>query len=459
MDVFLPYRRFFAVSATSTVCLLVVCAGLVCGLIPGIYLVGRLAFAPLIVFKDGVGPVAGIKKSLNLLYGRNAWLMFVSLFICGVIGYVAGVLSCGILTFVTAALPWCALGIAYSYLCPYASAGSPPASPSESTNKILQVRDLEVSFGPVKILRGVSFDLEAGQTLGIVGESGCGKSMTGFAIMGMLQSSGKITAGSIKFEGRELTTLQPKDWLSIRGKEIALVMQDPFTSLNPMMRVGDQIAEALRIHQGFEGESAWSRSVQLLEDVGVPIPAASARKFPHQLSGGQRQRVVIAIAFACKPKVLIADEPTTALDVTLQAQILRLIRDMQEKEKTAVMLISHDVGVIGSLASRVAVFYAGRVVEMGPAEAVLRRPVHPYTQALLKALPKVGVKTLESIGGQPPRFDNLPKGCAFAPRCPVRDARAEEDPSLFEAEPGHYAACWRVLGPAPLGEMARKNAE
>jgi oligopeptide/dipeptide ABC transporter ATP-binding protein len=326
-----------------------------------------------------------------------------------------------------------------------------------SSKTILEVHDLEVSFGPVKILRGVSFDLEAGQTLGIVGESGCGKSMTGFAIMGMLQSPGKVTNGSIKLEGRELTTIQPRDWLKIRGKEIALVMQDPFTSLNPMMRIGAQIAEALRIHQGLSGREAWNRSVQLLEDVGVPIPASSARKFPHQLSGGQRQRVVIAIAFACKPKVLIADEPTTALDVTLQAQILRLIRDMQKKEGTAVMLISHDVGVIGSLASRIAVFYAGRVVELGPAEAVLRHPVHPYTQALLNALPKVGVKTLESIGGQPPRFDNLPKGCAFAPRCPVRDPRSDQDPTLFESEPKHFAACWRVLGPAASEMIARDN--
>lgn len=269
--------------------------------------------------------------------------------------------------------------------------------------------------------------------------------MTGFAIMGMLQSPGKITGGSIKLEGEELTTLRARDWLSVRGEKIALVMQDPFTSLNPMMRVGTQIAEALQLHQGMDKRQAWRRSVELLDEVGVPIPAASARKFPHQMSGGQRQRVVIAIAFACKPKVLIADEPTTALDVTLQAQILRLIRALQEKENTAVMLISHDIGVIGSLASRIAVFYAGKIVEIGPAEGVLRHPAHPYTRALLNALPQVGRRTLESIGGQPPNFANLPPGCAFAPRCPVRDARADQDPGLFRVEDGHFAACWRVV--------------
>lgn len=315
---------------------------------------------------------------------------------------------------------------------------------------VLEVRDLEVSFGNVKILRGVSFDLEAGSTLGVVGESGCGKSMTGFAIMGMLQAPGKITKGSIKLDGRELTTLRPREWPDIRGSEIALVMQDPFTSLNPMMRVGEQIAEALRLHQGMNKEQARKRAIEMLDEVGVPIPDVSARKFPHQMSGGQRQRVVIAIAFACKPKVLIADEPTTALDVTLQAQILRLIKEMQERENAAVMLVSHDIGVIGSLASRIAVYYAGRIVELGPAEGVLRRPAHPYTQALLNALPRVGAKRLESIGGQPPDFAKLPVGCAFAPRCPVRDARADVDPDLWETEPGHAAACWRVKGvPAP----------
>lgn len=310
---------------------------------------------------------------------------------------------------------------------------------------VLQVRDLKVSFGSVDILRGVSFDIEAGRTLGVVGESGCGKSMTAFAIMGMLHHPGRITDGSIRLEGKELVGLPEREMRRIRGKSIALVMQDPFTSLNPMMRVGDQVAEALVLHQDLRWPEARKRAIGMLDEVGVPSPEASARKYPHQMSGGQRQRVVIAIAFACRPKVLIADEPTTALDVTLQAQILRLIRHMKEKEGTGVMIVSHDIGVIGSLASRVAVFYAGKIVEAGAVEQVLRHPAHPYTQALLGAVPRAGAERLASIGGQPPAFDRLPPGCAFAPRCPHRFVRCETEPTLAVAPSGAQAACWRNL--------------
>lgn len=309
---------------------------------------------------------------------------------------------------------------------------------------LLELEDLHVRFGSATILRGVSFSLEPGEILGVVGESGCGKSMTGLAIMGMLPAPGKVSDGSIKFEGRELTSLTSKEWLTIRGDQIGLVMQDPFTSLNPMMRVGDQIAEAYRLHQNLSWPEARKKAVEMLDLVGVPIPEQSARKFPHQMSGGQRQRVVIAIAFACQPKVLIADEPTTALDVTLQSQILRLIRDLQQKEKTAVILISHDIGVIGSLASRVAVFYAGRIVELGPSEQVLRNPAHPYTQALLAAMPKRGVTELASLGGQPPDLSQKITGCAFKDRCPVRCDQADEDPPGRNVIEGHQAACWRV---------------
>lgn len=309
---------------------------------------------------------------------------------------------------------------------------------------LLAVRDLEVSFGSAKILRGVTFDLEAGETLGVVGESGCGKSMTGFTLMGMLPHPGKVTNGSILLDGRELTTISSREWLDVRGDQIALVMQDPFTSLNPMMRVGEQIAEALRLHQGLSKDAARKEAVHMLDLVGVPIPETSARKYPHQMSGGQRQRVVIAIAFACKPKVLIADEPTTALDVTLQAQILRLIADLQRREGTAVMLISHDIGVIGSLASRVAVFYAGRIVELGSAEAVLKSPLHPYTQALLNALPRKGATELASLPGQPPDLTGEIVGCPFAPRCPVRHEKADVDPGIRIAADGRSVACWRV---------------
>ncbi len=309
---------------------------------------------------------------------------------------------------------------------------------------VLTVEQLEVSFGSTRILRGISLELEAGKTLGVVGESGCGKSMTGFALMGMLPYPGRVTGGSIKLGERDLTRMANRDWTQIRGKQIALVMQDPFTSLNPMMRIGHQVAEVYRLHEGLSHEKAWKQSVDMIDQVGIPAPESSARKYPHQLSGGQRQRVVIAMAFACKPKVLIADEPTTALDVTLQAQILRLIEELKTTVGTAVMLISHDIGVIGSLASNVAVFYAGAVVERGPAEDVLLRPQHPYTQALLEALPRQGQTSLSSIAGQPPDLAHLPVGCSFAPRCPVRFERCAAEPGLLALADRHSAACWRV---------------
>lgn len=312
---------------------------------------------------------------------------------------------------------------------------------------LLAVRDLKVQFGPTRILRGVDFDIEAGETLGVVGESGCGKSMTGFALMGMVPSPG-VVSGSIKLNGKELIGQPDREWRNLRGQDLALVMQDPFTSLNPMMRIGAQIAEALRLHQNMQAKTAWDRSVELLDHVGVPAPEASARKYPHQMSGGQRQRVVIAMAFAAKPKVLIADEPTTALDVTLQAQILRLLRDLQREEGTAVMLISHDIGAIGSVAHRIAVFYAGRIVETGTAEAVLRSPQMPYTQALLGALPTVGRERLEAIPGAPPNLATLAPGCAFAPRCPHRFDRCVEEPPLGEGLDGHRSACWLTAAQA-----------
>jgi oligopeptide/dipeptide ABC transporter ATP-binding protein len=325
---------------------------------------------------------------------------------------------------------------------------------------VLSVTELEVAFGATKILRGVTFDLEAGQTLGVVGESGCGKSMTGFTIMGMLPAPGRVVHGSIKLEGQELVGLRERDYRKIRGKDIALVMQDPFTSLNPMMRVGDQIAEALWLHQDMDKRRARQEAVKMLELVGVPAPSSSASKYPHQMSGGQRQRVVIAMAFACRPKVLIADEPTTALDVTLQAQILRLIRDLQEQEGTAVMLISHDIGAIASISSRIAVFYAGRIVETGPAAKVLTQAAMPYTRALLNALPQPGKAKLESIAGYPPDLGHLPEGCSFSPRCPLRFEKCKQEPGLLQVEADHTAACWRAdevkaMPPGkPLGEEA-----
>lgn len=316
---------------------------------------------------------------------------------------------------------------------------------------VLEVDDLRVRIGGTPILRGVSLSLESGQTLGVVGESGCGKSMTGLAVMGMLPAGGTVESGSIRLDGREITGLTAKQWREVRGRQVALVMQDPFTSLNPMMRVGHQVAEALLLHRRVSRDKAWRQSVEMLERVGVPAPETSARRYPHQLSGGQRQRVVLAIAFACRPKVLIADEPTTALDVTLQAQILRLIQELKDTHGTAVMLISHDVGVIGTLSSRVAVFYAGRVVETGPAESVLHSPGHPYTQALLAALPRRGQTELPAIAGQPPNPTTMPPGCPFAPRCPRRYDRCDREPGLLPLAPQHGAACWLV------GESAAIN--
>ncbi|MHB8637060.1 MAG: ABC transporter ATP-binding protein [Fimbriimonadaceae bacterium] len=306
---------------------------------------------------------------------------------------------------------------------------------------VLEVRNLQVQFGSVRIIRGIDLEIDAGETLGVVGESGCGKSMTGFALMGMVPLPG-VVSGSIRLNGRELLGQPERAWREVRGQEMALVMQDPFTSLNPMMRIGAQIAEALRLHQNVRPKPAWERAVELLDQVGVPAPESSARKFPHQLSGGQRQRVVIAMAFAAKPDVLIADEPTTALDVTLQAQILRLLRDLQRETGTAVMLISHDIGAIGSVAHRIAVFYAGRIVETGSAESVLRGPQMPYTRALLGALPTVGRTRLEAIPGAPPNLADLPLGCAFGPRCPHRFDRCAAEPPLEPAGSSHTAACW-----------------
>ena len=308
---------------------------------------------------------------------------------------------------------------------------------------LLSVSDLHVGFGSTEILRGVSFELEPGETLGVVGESGCGKSMTGFAIMGMLQAPGKVTQGSIRLDGLELVGMKERDMRKIRGQDIALVMQDPFTSLNPMMRIADQIAEAYLLHEIMTKREAYRRAVDMLDKVGVPAPDSSARKYPHQLSGGQRQRVVIAMAFACNPKVLIADEPTTALDVTLQAQILRLVRELQQKEGTSVILISHDIGVIASIAHRIAVFYAGRIIEIGKTEQVLRHASHPYTRSLLMSLPRAGQDRLESITGMPPDFAKLTGECSFAPRCALRINQCSVEPELLLEPTGTHCACWR----------------
>jgi oligopeptide transport system ATP-binding protein len=316
---------------------------------------------------------------------------------------------------------------------------------------LLQLNDIHVQIGQTEILRGVTFSLDPGQTLGIVGESGCGKSMTGLTVMGMLPAGGRITRGTLTLHGRDLTQISPRDWREIRGQEIALVMQDPFTSLNPLMKVGDQVAEVYRMHGGLSKASAGDKAVEMLTRVGVPSPKDAAHKYPHQMSGGQRQRVVIAIACAARPKVLIADEPTTALDVTLQAQVLRLLKEIQAEDGTAILMISHDIGVIGSVSDEIAVFYAGRVVEQGPTAAVLRRPFHLYTQALMAAMPQTGAGRLRVIEGQPPLLSDLGQACPFAPRCPSRFEACEQEPPLVTAEAGHGAACWKIESPVTAG--------
>ncbi len=311
------------------------------------------------------------------------------------------------------------------------------------------MEDLHVSFGKTEVLRGVSFKVSAGKTLGIVGESGCGKSLTALALMGMLPPTAQVTTGKIFLENRDLCDIPKRDWLAIRGQEIAMVMQDPFTSLNPMMKVGDQIAEVYRLHQGLSKSESKKRAVEVLAQVGVPSPENSAKKYPHQMSGGQRQRVVIGCAFATNPKVLIADEPTTALDVTLQAQILHLIKELQAKNNTAVILISHDIGVIGSISDQVAVFYAGQIVEYGSAHQVLKEPQHPYAEALLRAIPTIGLERLEQIPGQPPLFTQMPSGCAFQPRCQKAFEACGGQPKLKDIGDGHEVACW-ALNPVQI---------
>ncbi len=306
---------------------------------------------------------------------------------------------------------------------------------------LLKLDDLHVEINELPILRGITLSVEAGKTLGVVGESGSGKSMLGLTLMGMLPAGGKIVAGSAIFDEQNLAIIKPKEWLNIRGEKIAMIMQDPFTSLNPVMKIGDQVSEVFLLHRDMNKREAWREAIKVLGEVGIPDPESSARKYPHQMSGGQRQRVVIAIAFACRPKLLIADEPTTALDVTLQAQILRLLKDLQQFHGTAVILISHNIGVIASVSDNVAVMYAGQLVEQGTVEQVLKTPAHPYTVKLLAALPGLGKGILETIHGQPPQFTNLPKGCAFSPRCTEVQKGCELEQVLLNLSSDQQARC------------------
>ena len=322
---------------------------------------------------------------------------------------------------------------------------------------LLEVDDLSVTFdaegGTVTVVDRVSFNVEAGETLGIVGESGCGKSVTALSIMGLLpKPSGRIEGGDIRFSGESLPGMPPERMRGIRGNRIAMIFQEPMTALNPVHRVGRQLAETYTLHQpNLPDEVVSRRTLGLLEQVGIPAPEQRLREYPHQLSGGMRQRVVIAMALASKPDILIADEPTTALDVTIQAQILELLRDLQRETGMAIIFITHDLGVIAELCSRVVVMYAGRVAETASIEPLFARPVHPYTRGLLASIPRLTdePKTmLTTIPGVVPSVEELPSGCRFANRCAyVKDLCKHEAPELIAASQGHRVAChrWREI--------------
>jgi oligopeptide/dipeptide ABC transporter ATP-binding protein len=313
---------------------------------------------------------------------------------------------------------------------------------------LLSVRHLTTVFDvpgrPVAAVDDVSFDIHTGETLGLVGESGSGKSVTAFSIVQLLQSPGRTTAGQVLFQGRDLLTLPEHEIRKVRGAGIGLVFQEPMAALNPVMRVGDHIAEALRVHGLAGTRDARTRAIDLLRAVRITDPDKRVDDYPHQLSGGMRQRVMIAVALACRPPLVIADEPTTALDVTVQAQILDLLRDMKREFDVSLLLITHDLGVIAETVDRVAVMYAGRIVETGPVRDVFRRPLHPYTQGLLASIPGTGEgRRLHAIEGVVPNLAALPPGCSFAARCPYRmDVCTTAVPALVDIEPGHAVRCY-----------------
>jgi oligopeptide/dipeptide ABC transporter ATP-binding protein len=299
----------------------------------------------------------------------------------------------------------------------------------------------------------VSFDLFPGETLGIVGESGCGKTVTSLSILRLIpEPPGHVLPGSfIEFEGTNLLTLAPRDLRAVRGNRIAVIFQEPMSSLNPVLTIGDQIGEGAIVHQGLSRRAARARAIEMLEHVGIPDPELRVDEYPHQLSGGMRQRVMIAMALVCHPRILIADEPTTALDVTIQAQILELLDRLQRELGMAIMLITHDLGVVAGTADRVMVMYAGQVVEGAATPELFQRPVHPYTEGLLASVPRLDRPRdrLAAIPGTVPAASAWPTGCRFHPRCPhAWDRCRQEEPSLFEIAPGHTARCWLVVEPA-----------
>jgi peptide/nickel transport system ATP-binding protein len=322
------------------------------------------------------------------------------------------------------------------------------ADVQETATPLLEVRDLTVSFrteaGLVRAVGGVSFTINSHEIVGIVGESGCGKTVTLLSVVGLINDPNVEIGGSIKYKGRELIGLPQDELRHVRGKEIAMIFQDPMTALTPVYTVGWQIAEQLRAHNDMSARAARKRAIELLRETGIPNPDTAVDRYPHQLSGGMRQRAFIAMALSCNPSLLIADEPTTALDVTVQAQILDLIRRLRQDFGSAVMMVTHDMGVVAELADRVVVMYAGRIVEAGSKEQVFRAPQHPYTWGLFNSIPPLDgarPKRLVSIPGAPPSLLDLPRGCSFGPRCGQRFAACGERPELA-GEAGHLAACF-----------------
>ncbi len=332
---------------------------------------------------------------------------------------------------------------------------------------LLEVNDLRTVFrtddGEFAAVDGLSFSVDAGRTLAIVGESGCGKSVTSLSIMGLVAAPGRIAGGSIRFEGRELTTLPAREMQDLRGNGMAMIFQEPMSSLNPAFTIGRQIIEALLRHRDITKAQAEVRALEMLQRVRIPAPEQRLHEYPHKLSGGMRQRAMIAMALACEPRLLIADEPTTALDVTIQAQILELVRSLQQDSGTAVILITHDLGVVAEVADDVLVMYAGRAVEQAPVAALFDQPQHPYTVGLLGSIPRLDIEQdrLASIEGQVPDPLRRPPGCRFADRCPFADAHCRAaEPPLRTVAPGHASACWKapldpdVLLAARINEVA-----
>ncbi len=323
---------------------------------------------------------------------------------------------------------------------------------NDDSQIVLEVEDLKTYFqtrwGTVKAVDGVSFDLRRGETLGIVGESGSGKSVAMLSLMRLIPTPpGQIVGGKILLEGDDLLQLSEKEMSNVRGSQIALIIQDPMTSLNPVFTIGNQVGEAIKIHQEIPNSGVLQRVLDVLRRVNIPAAETRVRDYPHQMSGGMRQRVVGAIGISCEPMVLIADEPTTSLDVTIQAQYLKLLKDLQQASNIALIFITHDFGIVAKMCDRVAVMYAGKIVEMGDVREIFNNPSHPYTEALLASVPKLeeDVDRLYSIEGQPPMLHDLPPGCPFAPRCQyVMDRCLEAYPPTISLTERHYAACWRL---------------